>query len=232
MFKRFFIVLLFITFSTTGVFAITDNELLKEQSLQAKINAVGTKILNANKIEKRVLFVYDKAEKKSELTNVSTLTDRQVITYQDNFKFIENEDELAAFLSREIFSAARSYDGLWSGGLSAVQIKAAPKKYELVADKYAVDYMVNAGYTPIGLITYIHKSAPQKRYDRFSNKNLASKRLAIIYEYIYTKYPYYLANNKYFETETYQNFLLSSQNNRRKLEEKIKSGSKAEIDYE
>ena len=63
-------------------------------------------------------------------------------------------------------------------------------------------------------------------------QNLASKRLAIIYEYIYTKYPYFLANNAYIENEHYQNFLLSSQENRRMLQEKIKTGSKKELKYE
>ena len=92
--------------------------------------------------------------------------------------------------------------------------------------------MVNAGYNPIGLITYINKAFPQKRFDRFSSTNLTSKRLAIIYEYIYTKYPYYLANNKYLETDSYQNFLLNSTNNRKLLEEKIKNNLKGDLDYE
>ena len=92
--------------------------------------------------------------------------------------------------------------------------------------------MVNAGYNPLGLITFIQKSCPQKRFDTISTQNLASKRLAIIYEYIYTKYPYFLANNAYIENEHYQNFLLSSQENRRMLQEKIKTGSKKELKYE
>ena len=46
------------------------------------------------------------------------------------------------------------------------------------------------------------------------------------------KYPYFLENNKYFENEHYQNFLLTSVNNRRMLLNKIKSGSKEELDYE
>ena len=135
-------------------------------------------------------------------------------------------------MARGILTALKSYDGYFNGYLSALQIKAAPKKFEIVADKRAVDYMVNAGYDPIGLITFIQKSCPQKRFDKISNKNLASKRLAIIYEYIYTKYPYFLVNKKYFENEHYQNFLLNSQNNRRMLLEKIKTGSKEELKYE
>ena len=80
--------------------------------------------------------------------------------------------------------------------------------------------MVKAGYNPIALITFIQKTVPQKRYDTISTKNLTSKRLAHIYEYIYTKYPYY------------QNFLLTSQNNRRMLEEKVKNNSREILKYE
>ena len=92
--------------------------------------------------------------------------------------------------------------------------------------------MVKAGFNPLGLITYINKTVPQKRHDLISNKNLASKRLAIVYEYIYTKYPYYLKNNEYINNKHYQNFLLTSQNNRRLLEEKMQSGSKKTLNYE
>ena len=92
--------------------------------------------------------------------------------------------------------------------------------------------MVKADYNPIALITFIQKTSPQKRYDTISTKNLTSKRLAIIYEYIYTKYPYYLANNTYINNEFYQRFLLTSQNNRRLLQEKIKNNSKENLKYE
>ena len=150
----------------------------------------------------------------------------------DMYKFTQNDDEIAAMLARGIVTAQRSYMGPVNGYSSAVKIKAAPKKFEMVSDKIAVDYMVKAGFNPLGLITVIHKSCPQKRFDRFSNKNLTSKRLAVIYEYIYTKYPYFLANNTYIENEHYQNFLLTSQHNRKLLYEKIKTGSKEELDYE
>lgn len=209
-----------------------DSDLLKEQSIQQQINNCGMRILNANKVQKRVVFVYSKNDKKSLLKSNSELTSRQVILYNDTYKFIDTNDELAGYLSRGISSSIRSFDGVGNGFLRSLQIKAAPKKFEIVADKRAVDYMVNAGYNPIGLITFIQKTSPQKRQDTISNHNLTSKRLAIIYEYIYTKYPYYLKNNPYINTESYQNFLLTSQDNRKLLEEKIKSNSKRKPHYE
>ena len=65
-----------------------------------------------------------------------------------------------------------------------------------------------------------------------SAHNLTSKRLAVIYEYIYIKYPYFLKNNKYIDNKYYQNFLLTSTANRKMLENKIKTNSRANLDYE
>ncbi|HIU91871.1 MAG TPA: hypothetical protein IAD26_01910 [Candidatus Limenecus avicola] len=239
MLKKIFILITLFFISNTGVLYASETDLQsieakieKEQTIQSQINDIGSKLLNANKIDKRIVFVYDENAKESFLKIDPSVTSRQVVVYGSAYKFVQNDDELAGFLARGILTALKSYDGYFNGYLSALQIKAAPKKFEIVADKRAVDYMVNAGYDPIGLITFIQKSCPQKRFDKISNKNLASKRLAIIYEYIYTKYQYFLVNNKYFENEHYQNFLLNSQNNRRMLLEKIKTGSKEELKYE
>lgn len=209
-----------------------ETDLRQNRSIQNEIDDCGAKILNANQITKPVIFVYNAEEKKSKLEFDTTLTKHQIIVYSDSYKSIENDDELAAFLARDIALAARSYDGVFNGWLRSIQIKAAPKKFEIVADKIAVDYMVKAGYNPVALITFIQKTVPQKRYDIISTKNLTSKRLARIYEYIYTKYPFYLIHNEYIGNIHYQNFLLTSQNNRRLLEEKIKNNSKEILKYE
>ena len=203
-----------------------------EQFIQQRIDDIGTKLLNANKIEKRVVFVYSDEDKQSLLDMDTMLESGQVIVYRNIYKNIEDDNELAAGLARGISNSIKSFDGLWGGTLTALQIKLAPKKFEIVADKRAVDFMVKAGFDPIAEIIYIHKISPQKRHDFLSNKNLASKRLAIIYEYIYTKYPYFLANNQYINNEHYQNFLLTSVNNRKLLEEKVKSGSSKKLKYE
>ncbi len=223
------IVLMFIL---TPAFATEETKLAQVQSIQSRIDDCGARILNANKIEERVIFAYNEAEKSGLLEIDKDLTRRQVVVYSGLYKFVDSEDELAAVLSREIAISTRSYDGILNGSLRALQIKAAPKKFEIVADKTAVDLMVKAGYNPLGLITYIQKVYPQKRYDMVSTKNLTSKRLAIIYEYIYTKYPYFLVNNTYLENVHYQNFLLTSLENRKKLQEKIESGSTGRVKYE
>ena len=219
--KKILITIFSLIFSAS-VFASQDAVLVEENNIQTRINNVGVKILNANKLEKRVTFVYNEEGKKSLVKADKTITKRQVVVFGDVYKNIASDDELAAYIAREIPAAVRSYKG-GTGLLSSVQLKAAPKKYELVFDKLAVDYMVRAGYNPLGLITYIHKSFPQARQDKISGSNLTSKRLAYIYEKIYTQYPSYLINNTYLENETYQNFLLTSLENRKKVAEKAKS---------
>ena len=229
--KNFLIIFLALLCSTP-CFA---NEIVlkKENAITCRINEIGTKILNANKIEKRIVFAYDKDEKIGVLKNTKALTSRQVIVYAEAYKNISDDNELAAYIAREIPVALRSYDGIASGWLSSIKIKAAPKKYELVFDKFAIDYMVKAGYNPLALIVFINKTCPQKRQDVISSNNLTSKRLAHIYEYIYMKHPSFIKNNTYIENDYYQNFLLTSQKNRKLLEEKVKNKDwKTKLDYE
>lgn len=229
--KKFIILVSILLFS--GNIAYSETEFLSimdDVRMQNHINNVGLKILNANKIDVRMIFVYD--QKTSIIDTEPTLRKREIIAYDKYVQYAADDAELAAFLSREICKGAESHVGRWKGFLNSIQVKTAPKKYELFLDQRAVDFMVVAGYNPLALITYLNKACPQKRYDKISRSNLASKRLAKIYEYIYTKYPTFLQNNEYIENESYQNFLLTSQNNRKKLYEKIQSGSKKKVKYE
>ena len=196
--KKFLWIALLLIYSS-AVFAVDDVVLSEQNTIQSRINNVGTKILNSNKLEKRVLFVYDECGKKSILREDKAITKRQVVVFGEAYRNIENDDELAGYIAREIPVAIRSYEGLGRGWLSSVKMKAAPKKYELVFDKLAVDYMVKAGYNPLGLITFINKTCPQARQDKISSTNLTSRRLAYIYEKIYTQYPSFLVNNKYLD---------------------------------
>ncbi len=213
--------------------AITvEQQLNTENTIQSRIDKIGTDILNYNKIPKRIVFTYDKKEKKSLLSIDKVLTKRQIIVYDGLYQSVQTDDELAAMLAREISTALKTYSGIWGGTLDTIQVALGSKKFETVSDKRAVDYMVNAGYNPLALIIYINKTCPQKRFDKFSRHNLTSKRLARIYEYITYKYPQYLEENEFINNEYYQNFLLTSVENRRKLEEKIQNNSNEEIKYE
>lgn len=207
-------------------------DLSTENSIQSRIDSVGTNLLNKNRIPKRIIFTYNKQGKQALLSTDKTLTKRQVIVYDGIYQYIQTDDELAAMLAREISSAVKSYSGIWGGLLDSAEVSLGSKKFETVADKRAVDYMVNADYNPLALIVFINKTCPQKRSDFIGRHNLTSKRLARIYEYITYKYPQYLYNNEYIDNKYYQNFLLTSVENRRKLEQKIRIQSTEEIKYE
>ena len=228
--KILFIFVSLLLFTSSSVIASTSESILQHMQIQNRISEIGFKLLNANKIDVRMAFIYDKKDKKS--ITEPALTRRHIIIYKKSIQFAENDAEVAALLAKEICKTAESYCGLMKGIVGSAQIKFAPKKYEILFDERAVDFLVKAGYNPLALITFINKSYPQKRFDRFSNHNLTSKRLAKIYEYIYYQYPSFLANNEYLTNEYYQQFLLSSVENRRKLAEKIKKGSKEQIKYE
>ena len=227
--KKIFIILLLLT--GTICFASDDSAILREQNCQQRINATGVRILNANKIEKHIVFIYNKGAFKKHL-NYPPITKRQIIFYEEYFKYVSNDDELAAFLAHQISHAVKSYSGAWGGLANSVQIKCSPKKYEIFADKRAVDYLVKAGYNPLGLITFMNKSKPQNILDKLLFHNPTSRRMAAVYEYIYINYPYYLANNEYINNPDYQNFLLNSISNRALLQAKIQSGSKKRVKYE
>lgn len=212
--------------------AFAASNLEQTNRIQSRIDRIGTNLLNTNKIQKRIVFKYSEQQKKNLLSTDKALTKRQIIVYSEPYKSAQTDDEVAAMLAREISTALKSYTGAWGGRISAMQVAASSKKFETVADKRAVDYMVKAGYNPLALIVYINKTCPQKRSDFIARHNLTSKRLARIYEYITYKYPQYLNNNTYVNNPYYQNFLLTSVNNRRMLENKIKTKSAKELKYE
>lgn len=232
--KKLFILLFILIFAPIICDAeqLTDLNLEEINNIQTRIDSVGTNILNNNKISRRIVFTYDKRAKKKKLTTDKALTKRQVIIYDGLYNSVQTDDELAALISREISTVLKSYDGVWGGTIDSLQVALSSKKFETAADKRAVDFMVNAGYNPLALIVFINKTCPQKRFDKFSRHNLTSKRLARIYEYITFKYPQFLENNEYINNKYYQNFLLTSIANRKKLEEKIKYKSYEEIKYE
>ena len=154
-----------VMFFPTASFAIEEVQVdsTKEAAVQKRLNDVGISILNSNKIDGRIVFVYDKTEVKEKLKLDKTLLDREVVVYGYDYKFVEDDNELAAFLSRRIAEGYRSYPGLFKGRLNSLKIKAAPKKYQIIFDKIGLDYMVRAGYNPVAMITLVNKSHPQKR---------------------------------------------------------------------
>ena len=228
--KKFFSVLFLITVNIlfNTVFAQDiPSSISHSISIQHKVSNIGLKILNSNKIDKRINFVYCNDRNKSKIDK--SLIKKETVIYDKMLAFASDDNETAAMLSLEIGRITDSYKGIFKSS----QSKLAPKKFEILYDKKAVDYMINAGFHPVALITFINKAIPQKKGFISSLKsNTTTKRLANIYEYIYINYPYYLENNPYLYSESYQNFLLTSIDNRILLQKKIESGSKKSLNYE
>lgn len=198
--------------------------------IQREINQIGFRILNANKIPYRITFFYNNNAK---IVNASSaFFDRSITIYKGIILIADDEDEIAAILAHEISHSVDGYQGIFRGYFQEVKYILSPKKYEYKADKRAVDYLVNAGYNPLAIIVMFNKTMSQYRYDILGSHPLSSRRIMEVYEYIYEKYPAFLANNKYSDNIYYQNFLLTSEKNRKKLEQKIKTHSKKRLKYD
>ena len=228
--KKFILLLITVIFCTGSAFAantevISSETLIKSQNL---VDEIGFKILNANGIERRTVFTLDVSKNQNAY---SRNRDRQIVIYRGLFTRLNSDDEIAAVLAHEISHSVDSYNGAMKGFFTPLTYSFAPKKYEYKADKKAVDYMVNAGYNPVALIIVMNKIFPQERYDVFSSHPLTSRRLMQVYEYIYNKYPEYLANNAYKDNLFYQNFLLTSKENRAKFQKKVQTKSKNSVKY-
>ena len=226
--KKFIIGLILLCTFMTPAFAW---DVKTEAELQERMNSVGFNILNSNRIEQRLIFmVTNRIYSRDRWADVSSVN-RTVWLKPCVLPYIDSDDELAGLLAHQISHGVDTYNGIFRGYISILNYWVAPNKYDLLADKRAVDYMVNAGYNPLGYITILNKIMQQYRYDIFSNHTLITRRMMLIYEYIYTKYPSILADNEYRDNIYYQNFLLISRRNRMMLRDKIQNGSKKKLHY-
>lgn len=205
------------------------NKMSSTQQKQEYINQIGFRLLNANRIKHRMVFEYSTKK----IVNAVTLYNgRRIVFYEGLMLYTTDDDQVAAVLAHEISHGIDYYHGIMRGTFSLLPGMFVPRKYERKADKRAIDFMVNAGYNPVGMIVMMNKAFPQRRYEFFASHPLTSRRMAYVYEYIYYKYPEFLKNNKYQDDIYYQNYLLNSQHNRRKLQKKVESGSRDNVRYD
>lgn len=228
--KKF--VLLLLSFFAVCTISYASGEVINADSIieaQNRINNIGFKLLNSNGIEQRTVFDFDIKKTKNAY---SAHKNRQIVMYRGLYLHLSSDDEIAAILAHEISHSVDSYNGALRGFFTHVSYHFATKKYEYKADKRGVDYMVNAGYNPVAMIVVMSKAFPQERYDWWWFAHpVTSRRMIEVYEYIYKKYPEYLVNNKYKDNLYYQNFLLTSKENRAKFQKKIESNSKKSVKY-
>jgi len=204
------------------------------QAVEAKsistndVPALGFKILQANNVQKRMVFKTTSGirnpratlDYKPESIGLDT-TGRVLWVYGDALNLIDNEDELAGLLSYGIAIGENSYKGTFRGFFSNFSYSMNPRPKENQYDKKAVDYMVKAGYNPVALITFYSKSLSQTRYEWCHYYPLATKRMVDVYSYIYKNYPQCLKNNVYENNVYYQNFLATTQKEMTKAQKKL-----------
>lgn len=195
------------------------------------IPTIGFKILQANNIQKRLVFKYTAGIKnprasldyKPKNTSFDT-TGRMIWVHGDAFDLVADENELAGLLSYSIAVGESSYKGMFRGFFSQAPYSLDPatsRKKENKADIKAVDYMVKAGYNPVALITIYNKTLAQTRYEWIHFSPLATKRMVNVYMHIYKNYPQYLNNNEYANNIYYQNFLATTQKEMAKAQKKL-----------
>lgn len=187
-----------------------DIDLTKDGQYQKKVMEVGFKVLNANRIEKRIVFRY---QNNNAVNAYAFSSNKSVVILRGILPYLDDDAELAGIISHEIAHDLDYYHGFFR----RLAMTFDPKKYETKADKKAVDYMIKSGYNPVALIIALNKISGEYKG---TTHPLTSQRLATIYEYIYAKYPAYLVQNEYKENVYYQNFLLTSKEAREEIREK------------
>lgn len=224
--KKIFIVFIMFVFLCSNAVYSAVVSLSVDGEFQEYINKTGFKILNANEIEQHIVYRYSNSES---LRTYSTADDRTVYIPRGLLTYIESEDELAAIIAYQTAYCLQYYEGIFS----KLTVKLSAQKYETLADKRAVDFLVKSGYCPIAMITMINKVYGQTKSNIFSQHVKTSVRLARIYEYIIRKYPDKLDDRRFKNNIYYQNFLLNSRKNRELLQNRLQHDpfSTKRIDY-
>ena len=212
--KKFLIGLIVFIAASTACFADNVYILEKDAPNQQRVMKIGYRVLNANQIENRMTFLYSN---KNVVNAAAYARSKTIVIYKGLLPFIDDDNEIAAIICHEVAHGLDYFAGYWR----RVAMDFLPKKYERKADLKGVDLMVNAGYNPVAMIVVLNKICDEPSYFENGGTHPAgSERLAAVYEYIYAKYPAYLADNDYKNNLYYQNFLLTSKAAREQIRKK------------
>ena len=174
---------------------------------QQKVLDVGNKILETNKIDKRLTITVVMDFK---TINADASPDRKNINvYTGILPYIDNDDELAYLIGHETGHILDYYDGFlkWF-----IVMQLNKKEYEYKADLIGIDLMAKAGYNPVASICAANKFLDESYWDDyfFWSHPRGSKRLLAMYKYIFKKYPWALKTDMVNNIH-YKNFLNCAQ---------------------
>lgn len=169
-----------------------------------KVTEIGTRIINVNKLEKRVPIQVESTPKVANA--YSNLMYKTVKISSGILPYMDNDDEMAFVLGHEIAHSMDAHDGV----LKWFMMRINTREYEYKADLIGIDLMTKAGYNPIAAITCSNKWMDEAPWDFFITHPVTSKRLMAMYKYIYIKYPWALKTDMVHNVN-YENFTYSSQ---------------------
>lgn len=216
--KNIILVLAFLLINLSPVFAG-----IIDKSDVYRIEKIGINLLVKNHIDKRIIFglttikdytIYPVSTDTSIYKDYNLHNNREVTISINEYQKLTSDDEVAAIIAHDIAQGIHSYTGVMNGQLMITKNGAFPfnywaKKNELDFDRQAVDYLANAGYNPVAIITAYSKVLPDVRGTFWSRHNKADKRMNNIYNYIKTAYPQYLGKNEFTNTIYYKRFISS-----------------------
>ncbi len=200
----------------------------KKPTMTWRINHIGRKLLDDNKIVANVTFKLKKTNKVNAYANLK----KDVVVFSGLVRLCEYDDELAGIIAHEVghivnahvakMNLANNIVNLSLNMPKEVQIVTIPialvykissKKWsrleEFEADATAVDLMVGAGYNPLGMVSILQKITGERYFDFLSTHPSGEKRTLYIYDYIAHTYPQYV--EKGFDSESYEEFLAYAQ---------------------
>lgn len=193
---------------------------------EEKILDVGNKIIDANKLQNRVVL---RINRNTRVINAySNPIDKTVNIYVGLLPYCDNDDELAYVIGHETAHCLDFYDGFLKGFFVMIFNK---KEYEYKADLIGIDLMAKAGYNPVASICAANKVLDESIWDNFFfwSHPKGTKRTLAMYKYIYVKYPWAL-NTDMIHNVNYQNFVHYSQKeiNEFKQEQRYRADKRGE----
>lgn len=173
-----------------------------------KILDVGNKIINANKLQNRIVLRV--VRNQTVINAYASFPQKSVNIYTGILPYLDNDDELAAVMAHEMGHCLDYYEGGFPRWLIAMRFNS--KAYETKADLVGIDLMTKAGYNPVAFITMSSKVFDESFWDDFLfwAHPKGSKRVLDAYEYIYVKYPWALKTDM-VNNENYIKFVNYSQ---------------------
>lgn len=210
--KRLFVIVALLAIGLTAQAEFVDMETninmanfwKKNEKDVEKIMDVGTHIINANKIDKRIPIQMTRTP--NLINSSSHLWNKTVKISSGILPYMDNDDELAFVLGHEIAHSIDSHDG----PLKWVAMIVNTREYEYKADLIGIDLMTKAGYNPVAAITCANKWMGEEPFDLIFTHPVTSKRLMTMYKYIYVKYPWALKSDM-IHNVNYENFTYSSE---------------------